>query len=438
LDRLVSTHSLQYGTFDYDEMGWLPANDTVSYEYDAKGRLVLEQHPLKYYTFEYTDAGQLLSRATWNINSITHYAANDLVETYSQFNAFGQPTVVTATSPTGKEWNEYIGRLVYDEDGNLIEEKHYSNETPAVLKYAEYWTYEDGILREHRLPTVYDDGLELENEREVFTPVDGNPDVIEHEIFLYNGDGTWSKMAGTRCIDEYGYLPVGSAPEIELVDEYDGGINIVGIQLLAGAGSDVRLYCSGILMNEGVDLSVSEMLAGQVFSMSGIKNGTYEFMAVIDGKASNIITYTFDTPLRAVTDVHAVSMRSDFEGNTYVTIGWTNPEYELMPFVSLPFRSHNVFFENMRTAEASTTDSAATQLEVNFGADKVKTLFVQTRYGIGHINSEPITINLDNLSTSLDEIVSESSSSPIYDLQGRHQARPTKGVYIQRGKKVLR
>jgi len=423
---LTRSNSLQYGSFDYDQMGYFAPNDTITYQYNAEGQLITEQHPLKYYTYQYNAEGQLTERSTWNINSISRQASNDLVETYSDFNTLGQPCTVTATSPTGKEWNEYTGQYTYDADGNILSKKHFSTEADHHLTYAEYWTYEDGRLTEHRLPTVFDDGQEVENEKEIFTLVDGNPDKVQHEVLLYEGNDTWSKMAGSLRIDEYGYVTSGDAPQL-FVSDYDGGINTVGVWVEGTTGSDVRFYRSGILLSETTDLLV--------------KNGTYEYLAVVDGKASNIVEHTFATPLPPVSDIHFVSSRKDFEGNTYVTIGWTNPDYTLMPYVTLPFQSHNIFFENMRSAEATTEDGTATQLEANFGTETALKLFVQTRYAIGYVNSETITIDLGN--TAIEDMDAETEASlkqsqNMYTLSGQQISRPTKGVYIKGGKKVLR
>lgn len=438
--HLLRTNSLQYGTFDYDELGWLPANDTVTFVYDEEGQLIMEAHPLKYYTYTYNAEGQRTERSTWNVNNISLQATNDLVETYSGFNSFGQPTIVTATSPTGKEWNEYKGELTYDAEGRLIAEKHYSNESPAVLTYAEYWTYQDGMLIEHRLPTVFGDGAEVENEKEVFEMVDGNKDMIAHQVFQSNGDGTWSKMSGSRCVDEYTYLTTGSAPTLH-VSPYDGGINTVGLYVAGTTTQDIRFYRSGVLVEGEVrevdyDIDGNPGHGWEITDLS-VKNGTYEYIALDGARISDIVEYTYAVPLPTVTDVHVVSTRKDFEGNTFVTIGWTNPSYELMPFVSLPFLSHNIYFEGMRVAEATTTDPDATQLEVNFGGEKVNTLYVQTLYTLGRSNSSAITIDVDNLSNALEEIHDETDGSPLYDLQGRRVKRAMKGIYIKQGRKVL-
>jgi len=425
--NLTQSHSLQYGTFDYDELGWMAANDTVSYEYNDKGQLTKESHPLKYYTYEYDEADKLVKRNTWNINSISHEATNDLIETYSDFNAQGNPCSVTAVSPTGKEWNEFTGTYTYDTDGNLTAEKRYSNETPAVLMYAEYWNYVDGRLAEHILPTVFGDGAEVDNVKEVYTLVDGNEDKVMHEMLQANDDGTWSKAAGSLCIDEYAYLSAAPSPELSVTSSAEA-INSASLSVENAKGSEVVFFRNGLVVDSvacnGGSASTVE---------TEVKNGTYEYLAVVDGRASNVVTYTYDTTLPAVSNVRYLSERKDLFGNTFVTVQWDNPAVDSR----LGFVCRNLMYENMRTEEMSTTDANANTFEIDFGSDRVKNLYIQTRYKIGRANSSIATIDLDNLSSCIDALDSDSADSITYDIQGRQVLNPSRGIYIRNGKKVV-
>gem|GEM_PF-272483 len=423
--NMVRTHSLQYGTFDYDELGWFAAKDTITYDYDAQNRLIRETHPLKYYTYAYDEANRLVERATWNVNSITYTASNDLVEKYEGFNAQGNPTQVKATSPTGKEWNEYTGYYTYDAEGHLVETKHYTNETPSVLKFAEYWVYQDGILAEHRLPTVYGDGEEVENEKEVFTPVDGNKDMIEHSVYLYNEDGTWSKMAGSRCIDEYVYLAPGSAPTLTVTASDSEQLNTVVLEVSNATTNQVMFYRSGLA------IATTPYNGKATAEDSEVKNGTYEYMAMDGARITNLVTYTHHTNLPAVSNVHYISSRQDETGSTFVTIGWDNS----MSDSRLGFICNSVFFENMRSEEVSTDDPSVNSLEVEFGMETKKELYVQTRYRLGRANTASVLIDLNNLSDAVKGLDTRSAS-PLYDLQGRKVNQPSKGIYIGHNKKL--
>ncbi len=427
--NLLLTNSLQYGTFDYDELGWSAANDTVTYEYNDKGQLIKECHPLKYYTYEYDDASKLIKRYTYNINSISHEVVNDLIETYSDFNESGKPCSVVASSPSGKEWNEYISTLTYDALGNLTSERRFTTDSPSTLKYAEYWTYDaDGQLLEHRLPTVFDDGAEVDNEKEVYTrTTEGNLDIVTHDILLSNGDGTWSKMAGTHCVDEYFLLESTTVPTISLSPADGNHLNSVNITLNGANNQSATFYRNGLEFCNTTDANTVTI------DDSGVKNCTYEYLAIVNGRASNIIEYTFDTPLPPVTDVRYKSHTTDLFGNISVTIEWKNPSVDSR----LGFVSRNLMYENMRTAEQTTTDATANTLTIDFGTERTKTLYIQTVYTLGRSNSSVATIDLDNLSSDIITLQSQPSDHTLYDIQGRKVLTPIRGLYIKDGQKVL-
>ena len=48
-----------------------------------------------------------------------------------------------------------------------------------------------------------------------------------------------------------------------------------------------------------------------------------------------------------------------------------------------------------------------------------------------------ISLNFDEEITGISEVVKSDVNNKVFDLQGRHIAQPTKGLYIMNGRKVL-
>ena len=425
--NLTETSSLTYGVFDYGEWGAMESKDSVFYEYNNENLCTKETHKYVIYEYTYDDQGRRLTSSKWNINSITGDKSNDLLETYSDFNAQGNPCTITATSPSGKSWNEYTGIITYDENGRKISKKHFDSD--GMMTVDEEWTYEGDYLKEHISWNVLD-GQDMGGTKEIFTPVDGDWDKVILSTYGSDDKGGWTqKFGGTDCLYEYAYFD-GEKCSPTLTAQEAEGVNNVELQFVMSEESNmsniVTLYRNGQIVAEEVTGSYVDEC---------VKNGDYEYIALTALNSSNIAKISLQTELPAVTNLHIVSTRKDFSGNTYVTIGWTNPDAD----EALGYQKTSLYFEGMKTEDVSTDDQSATEIEVNFGNENEKVLFVQTTYNIGRANSELFVANLAEFAAGINSPLS-TYHFPLstFNLSGQRVANPTKGIYIKNGRKIVK
>lgn len=455
--NLVQTSSLTYGLFDYGDFGYDESKDSVNYEYNDKNQCIKESHKYVVYEYTYDEQGRKLTSSKWNINSITGSMSNDLVETYSDFNAQGNPCTITATSPSGKSWNEYTGVITYNENGSKTSEAHYDSD--GMMTMHETWTYDGDFLTEYIVYNVLD-GQDMGGTKTIYTAVDGDKDRVMYNVYGSDEKGEYTEhFGGTDCLYEYDYFDGEVYSPTLVAEESAEGVNNVALTFsvpeIALMGAYASIYRNGVKVAD--EISLEELLGYDEneqpvarFTDNGVKNGYQEYVVVLkvmNGydaddnivmnslNSSNIATVTLNTELPAATDLHVVSIRKDFDGNTFVTVGWTNPEMS----EALEYQNTHLFFENMRIEENATTDPTVTELEADFGIETVKTVFVQTNYKFGRANSELFTIDLENY-TGIKNLEPETRTlkPETYNLSGQRVSENYKGLVIKNGKKIVK
>lgn len=416
--QLERTNSLQYGVYDQGEYAFKAAKDTVDYEYNELGQVSkeIDRAKLIYYVYEYDNEGRMVKNARWKYDTYgTKTYKNDLTIEYSDFTLGGPQTLVcTATS----SYNNYDGKITYDEAGNKTSEKHWSPGEEPVLKQAEYWTYENGVLALYEKKAI-SNGEEIDGTKIVYEQIDA--DNTRATTYSY-GNGKWNQKGGTTTVTTYDtfnaeYNRTNLTAEQDATDDTSVNLSFdlpVGYYMYGDM--QFRVYRDGLLLAEK---GLLEMMSGGLLKYTDTKvsNGVHEYFVQVmipsysytdSGYAktwagrniSNVAAINLQKELPHASNLHAVKATKNADGIYTVTVEWDNPTFtDDMNFVAT-----HIMKQGRSWPMADISDPTVTTADVDFDIDPVTTIYVQTQYASGRFDSETVTIDADKFLTDIEEI----------------------------------
>lgn len=476
--HLISQASYQFGLYDNGQEGWsepettkylvdengnrtavvkvsvLPWGDTMvynefEYEYDADNNLVAE----KYYFSQRGTAPELQSTTT-----------------YSDFSAGkNKPAKKVMTSIWDSEC--YTATMTYDEVGNKISEiEKYKDGTYGKL-YT--WEYVDGFLtKEARKKWLNDQSYEhgegnfyteietryqktgdniVKKSDWSATPYISNGEVIETEL---------TKNLGSDFTLKYADFSDSEAMDCVISAEVtDANTNTVtltaSIPEFAMIGT-VRydLYRDTQLAGSYLLSDLAEMGQVDTDNMTvsivdpALKNGTYKYFVQImkDANAeflyddpewvgynvSNVVEVTAEIQdLPVATNLHLTEGKVGV-GNGTATVAYDFPETVDEAY---GFTGNYLFINTLgvfrQDADSYTTKTGNGELKASLIAGETIKAYVQSRYKYGKVQSEVVTLDLNNVTTSISIAEIDANKGALwFDTTGRQVQKPVRGAYI--------
>lgn len=424
--NITSSTKFQRGLYDYGDFAMKQVSETT-YEYNEAGLLVKENTPSEIYTYTYDEAGNVATK------TITNVYNNQEIQTI-QYVDYAGPNMPTTMISTGAyDCYNYVGNINYDENGNKVLEMHnkqvedpdFGGMMPMPFEVEE-WAYDGTQLKCYTKYYFDNQGQAQPSIRTVYTPVEGNANQVEAVDETYN-NGTWYTQSGSRCIIEYAdFSGMNEMTYMEMMLQTDedtpSTVHVVFTlpQIAYSSPTQIAIYRDGqkVAQDDAVNLYDFDAMVCH-YADTDVRNGSHEYyvqavVGVGDEMMENVewngyfISYPQEilvqTNLPAVTDLKLEGARIETttQGFTQTktqvaTVGWTNPADRPDCFIK-----NDVIFEGMQVAEASTETPDAEQLdvEVNITASTSATLFVLTRYTLGNVKSEPLTITLEDFTTA--------------------------------------
>lgn len=478
--HLISESTFQYGLYDNGQEGWsepettkylvdengnrtaivkvsvLPWGDTMvynefEYEYDTDGNLVSE----KYY---FSQRGTMPE-----IQSTT---------TYSDFAAGkNKPAKKVKTSVWDSEC--FTATMTYDEAGNKISElEEYKDGSYGKLFT---WTYVDGFLTKEARKTWLNDQSYEYGEGNFYTEIEtryemvnGNKDIVNKSDwsatpYLFNGEVLSTELSmnpGSEYTLKYADFSDSEAMDCTISAEVsDANTNTVTITAsipeFAMIGTvrydvyrDTQLVGSYLLS----DLMEMGQVDPENMTVSiidpALKNGTYKYFVQImkDANAeflfddpewvgynvSNVVEVTAEIQdLPVATNLHLTESTIGV-GNGTATVAYDFPA-EVAE--ELGFTGNYLFINTLgvfrQDADSYTTSAGNGELKATLIAGETIQAFIQSRYKYGKVQSEIVTLDLNNISTTITSVEAAAKNGALwFDVTGRQVQNPSNGAYI--------
>lgn len=438
--NITNKDSYQWGVYDFDDYAWQKTKNPESFAYDEEGRLASDTTSTKYNVYTYYDDGTLESKSTYAKST------KSLLQkiTYSNYDENGNPWHYSSTGAYSSY--EYEGDVEYDDDGNKVLDFQYKvmddpdmpGETKNVGKQYEEWTYENGILTLYTKSMFNEQGEAVPYVKDVYTPVDGDPNVVAVADSTYSEyNDTW--YASGQPVRYYyaDFSDMADMTAMEFAAEPDAELpNTVNLmfsmpQLAFSQQCKVIVYrdCLPVDTVNTRD-AYNEKLGYCTYQDKGLKNGSYTYFLQpifspssefgpmdLDGSdtaeeewtgyyCTNSVQVKLHIDLPKVTDLALTSGRVERTGsitslreNYYAGLSWKNPaDSDKYGFIK-----NSIYFVGAGVSETDTTNIAATNAEVLL-YDEDAEAYVVTSYQYGKAISDTIAVKLadvKNLATGI-------------------------------------
>lgn len=421
----------QWGQYDFDDWVWKKTMNCESYVYDESGKLISDTTSTYYRDYTYNDDGTLYQ--------VKRYlkAKKTLSQTftYSSYDANGNPCHCSSTGA----YDSYIYEedMEYDADGNKVSQYRYKvvedASIPGLTKNQpvqyEEWTYTDGILSLYVKNSYDSDGNEQPDVKTEYTPVNGDPNVIDVNDYSYFA-GTWyqgdlpqrlyytdfTDMADMTRMDFTAY------PDADRANVTDLEFTLPELAFSQACKMCIYRDCAPIDTVNVLD--IYDFDSGKcVYKDQTLRNGSYTyFVQPLFGSyvsefpeedeepewtgyfSTMPVDIEYNTQLPAVSDVRLTGARKEITGTVanlqkiyYAEISWKNPD----DIERYGFKKNSIYFEGAGVAELDTADVNADKASVALYDEDVKA-YVVTTYDLGNATSESIDVKI----TDLDKLIS--------------------------------
>lgn len=424
--QLVMSASEKYGIHDGTDLAFINNLDTVMYTYDEAGRLIKEELQAGGYSmlYEYNEAGQKVKEIKQVPDYYDAYEGdfyNVYEITYSDFNAFGMPDSVHSTGMN--DTDKYTGAYTYDQKGRKTA-AHTRTLEGQDLKI-ETWTYSDDENKDTVMVHWVHEwfyGFDMGEKRTIYTYDNGNTNRTKEQVQTLV-ENTWVNEP-TYTITELSEMNPEAVATLEVVDgklanqpmETNSAVLTITLPNAAVVGTIAfDVYRHGIFLGR---LNATNAVEGKLTYLDeGVKNGTYDYyvQTVLINELleteealniSNVVNYKHYVELPAATDIRCTAARLE-DGIYYATIKWTAP----VDTTGLGFKRYNVMLKKMKAADNGETDGQSVTWEVNCGPTGKESLYIQTVYKYGKVNSETIDIDCQTIieTTGIGEIEDASA-----------------------------
>lgn len=433
----------QWGVYDFDDFAWKKTKNYETYVYNDNNQLTSDSTSYDFNVYTYNPDGTLAKKENW-----TRYNKKNAMQTltYSNYDENGNALHISSTG--AYDSYNYEAELMYDEDGNKVEEYTYTvvedpnmaGETINKPKSLEQWTYKDGILSLDEKFSFDDNGEQVPTGKTVYTPVDGNINDIAVADSTYS-NGTWYRgNFPKRCI--YGdFTDMAEMTKMEAMAEPDPDVpNTVDIEFSVPELA-ISQTCSVIIYRDCLPIDTVSLLDAFnddtqtcIYKDKNVKNGTYTYFlqpiftansefepfdeSGIEGPSetqwtgyysTNPMVVNVYTELPKATDLTLVGGRAETTGSLiskrttyYADLSWKNPE----DMDKYGFIKNSIYFTGAGVAELDTTNVDAHNAEVML-YDEDASAYIVTSYKLGKAISDTIDIKFNdvkNLATGVEAV----------------------------------
>lgn len=431
----------QWGLYDYDEYAWKKTYNFYSYVYDEEGKLTSDTTSYEIHTYTYNDDGTLATDTRYSKRT----KAKLQTITYSNYDTKGQAWHYS--SDGAYDSYKYEADVAYDDNGNKVEEYTYNvvedpdfpGETTPKPKEVQTWTYEDNVLRLYTKNSFNDDGEEVPQQKTIYTPVDGNINVIAVADSTYS-NGTW--YAGDlpkhliygdfTDMAEMTAMEMSARPDETLPNTVDIDFSFPQLAMTQDCKVVVYRDCLPVDTVNIMD-TYNEDTGMCTYQDKNIKNGSYSYFLQplfapsseldpmdLDGGNEEEVTWTgyystnpvnveVYTKLPAVKNLALTSGKVETTGSVvnlrktyYAGLSWENPD----DADKYGFKKNSIYFVGAGVSELDTTDIAANKAEVMLYDDDAD-VYVVTSYQLGKAISDTIQVKLkdvQNLATGIGSV----------------------------------
>lgn len=469
--RLAMKDRYQYGLYEYGNRAMHQAAGVTEYKYDANGNCVEEIEGENSISYEYDADGNCVKEVHYSNGVAGRMLA------FSGFEAGKNLPAVVESSHTNETFTGefYEESRQYDAQGRLVKTVRVCNRdyeedygiwklTTAVGDFMqeEHWTYEGSQLSLYEKFTNQDEetGELIPYLKTVYTVKDEN--TIGIQSYTAFGD-EWYKSGvyqeETYC--DFAGMIEATAFELQSVERSATGVNDAVLQFsvpsIAYLNSNLAfsLYRNGDLVKT---FDVKDVLAGEnpdvVFDAEAgnfvyidryVKSGKYDYFLQVlvanngpeigdeegnDAEAvytgyctTEIVKVDLALDLPAATNVTIVASEKDQNNLNRVTIGFTAPQAP----AEYGFICNELLVGSAQVGDERTEDPEATQLHCTL-YDDVATVCILTRYELGVAVSEKVTIDVNNIPSSIEQI-RQQGNAMIFDLNGRQVNAPLESLH---------
>ena len=445
LGNITNKDTYQWGAYDFDDFAWKKTYNSESYEYNEDGKLAKEIRSNEYDVYSYNEDGTVATKETYAKRS------GALLQTITYDSYDNNGNAWHYTSDGAYDSYKYQADVAYDEDGNKVEEYQYTvgedpdfpGEQVNIGKQVEEWTYEDGILRLYEKKPFNEDGEAVDGEKTVYTPVDGNNNVIAAADSIYS-NGKWYENGRPKRyyysdfsdMQEMTAMDIMAQANPDLANTVDLAFSVP--QLAFTQDCKMVIYRDCLPIDSVGLFDVYDDNSGMcIYQDKNLKNGTYTYFVQplfstssegplsADGESeerewtgyfsTNPIEVSVHTDLPAVTDLKLEGGKVEKTGSFvavqktyYANLSWKNPE----DADKYGFVKNSIYFTDAAVAELDTTNIAATNATVQLYGDDVKA-YIVTKYQLGKAISDTIDVKIKDIENYATGIAPVSMSGAV-------------------------
>lgn len=205
--NIVARNTYQWGPYDFLDYTFKKTPNCETYEYNEAGQLVSDTTSVYYHEYTYNENGTLATLNTYN--KFTKKLFQSIKYTYDE-----KGNVISYVSDGNYDYQKYNAEIVYDENGNKIEEYQYQvvdapnmpGSTMNKSKQLESWKYVDNCLAEYQRSRYDDKGNAVPEFKTVYEPVvEGDYNDVYARDSTYFDNGKISKWMGESTYSRYTY-----------------------------------------------------------------------------------------------------------------------------------------------------------------------------------------------------------------------------------------
>lgn len=449
--NIVARNTYQWGPYDFLDYTFQKTPNCETYAYNEAGQLIADTTSVYYHEYTYNENGTLAILNTYN--KFSKKLSQSIKYTYDE-----KGNVISYVSDGNWDSQKYNAEIVYDKNGNKIEEFQYQivedpnmpGSTTNKSKQLETWKYVDNCLAEYQRFRFDEKGNEVPEYKTVYEPVvEGDYNDVYVRDSSYFDNGKSSKWMGESTYSRYTYADFTDMEKdtyMELTAEVDAkAYNTVNLKFSMPQLGGVQ-DCKFVIYRDctPIDtLSFDDFVANAdpetglcTYQDKLLKNGTYDYfiqplftaysddmMAAdvdepgIDGGGvvgpeenpeAQWIGYYSTTPVQVTvyTELPAVTELTMTGGKVETSGSIANLQKTYFAAFSWKnpenitdygFKKNSVYLgmEEMALSEITKADSTSANVELAFEEDTEA--YVVTSYALGNAISDTITVKIKDI-----------------------------------------
>lgn len=449
--NIVAKNTYQWGPYDFLDYTFQKTPNCETYAYNEAGQLIADTTSVYYHEYTYNENGTLAILNTYN--KFSKKLSQSIKYTYDE-----KGNVISYVSDGNWDSQKYNAEIVYDKNGNKIEEFQYQvvedpdmpGETTNKSKQLETWKYVDNCLAEYQRFRFDEKGKEVPEYKTVYEPVvEGDYNDVYVRDSSYFDDGRNPRWMGESTYSRYTYADFTDMEKdtyMELTAEVDAkAYNTVNLKFSMPQLGGVQ-DCKFVIYRDctPIDtLSFDDFVANAdpetglcTYQDKLLKNGTYDYFiqplftaysddmmaadvdepGIDDGGvvgpeenpeaqwigyySTTPVQVTVYTELPAVTDLALTGGKVETSGSianlqkTYFAAFSWKNPENITDY---GFKKNSVYLgmEEMALSEITKADSTSANVELAFEEDTEA--YVVTSYALGNAISDTITVKIKDI-----------------------------------------